>query len=528
MIKILLKKMFLISCLVIAFGVIQVVECASKKPLLIQDGVAQMFIDDYLIESSITLERTLHQPKKDNDGNFPIIELGDEYGKDGATLEANGTIVYDPKIKRYVMFAMGFTITRQDWDRTRIYRFTSEDGMNWIKGDDGSPEQVYPNNSDELFDPVSGKRATYIDMFSCYYDKSDNKYPYKGWLWFSNWGDELEGIHLLISSDGKTWKREKQIIDGYAGKDDPTCHEIRQDGWVVRGASDVTLFYHDDVENRFLGLFKFLAPKEVDYGNRQRSRAYMFIDRIDVPLDLERGIRHIEFLPPVAKIDGNMPYDEFYASTAWRYESLWLGGLKVWHRRGDYPYSAAGCAFFKLAVSRDGLSWDKVQFKNDSGIPEVFIPNGPEGGNSGHNDGGYMTEFSQGPLRIGDQLIYYYGATSWGKNFPNWMRLSGGGIFRARLRPDGFVSVDKGNFRTKLLEFKGNNLYVNSVGHIKIEILDEDSKSLGSTNLNGDSFRHEVTFNGKSLGELVPSGKAHLHFTVSDHGSGSLYSFTIK
>ena len=161
MIEIILKKTFLISFLVISFGIMQVGECTSNKPLRIQDGVAQMFIDDYLIESSITLERTLHQPKKDNDGNFPIIELGDEFGREGASLQASGTIVYDPKIKRYVMFAHGFTITRTDWDRNRIYRFTSEDGMNWIKGDNGSPEWVYPNNSEDFFDPVSGKRAVH-------------------------------------------------------------------------------------------------------------------------------------------------------------------------------------------------------------------------------------------------------------------------------------------------------------------------------------------------------------------------------
>ena len=131
-------------------------------------------------------------------------------------------------------------------------------------------------------------------------------------------------------------------------------------------------------------------------------------------------------------------------------------------------------------------------------------------------------------MRIGDQLIYYYGATSWGKNYPNWMRLSGGGIFRARLRPDGFVSVDKGEFRTKLLAFKGNDLYINSVGNVIIELLDEDGKSLGSTKLNGDSLRHKVTFKGKSLGELVPGGKARLQFTVGEQKSGSLYSFTIK
>jgi len=41
---------------------------------------------------------------------------------------------------------------------------------------------------------------------------------------------------------------------------------------------------------------------------------------------------------------------------------------------------------------------------NDAGEPEVFIPNGREGDNGGRNDGGYMSMFSQGPLRIGDEL----------------------------------------------------------------------------------------------------------------------------
>ena len=86
----------------------------------------------------------------------------------------------------------------------------------------------------------------------------------------------------------------------------------------------------------------------------------------------------------------------------------------------------------KLAVSRDGLKWAKVPFPNDDGIPEVFIPNGPEGGNDGLNDGGYMTDISTGPLRIGDELMFYYGSSSYGKNHPQGIRVSGGGIFRAR------------------------------------------------------------------------------------------------
>ena len=124
-------------------------------------------------------------------------------------------------------------------------------------------------------------------------------------------------------------------------------------------------------------------------------------------------------MPAMAARNGDAPADEYYASTAWRYESLWLGGLKIFHGRDSYPWSAAGCAFLKLVVSRDGLDWRKVPFTNNTGVAEVFIPNGAEGGNGGANDGGYISEFSQGPLRVGDELIYYYSASSYGKNAPS-------------------------------------------------------------------------------------------------------------
>ena len=111
----------------------------GPKPIPIEPGVAQLFIDDYLIESQKNLKRTLHQPLKDFGGDKPIIALEDEFGDFGATLEANGTIVYDPRIKKYVMFALGFSPhgrvihPERRWEFYRRYRFTSKDGMNWIK-----------------------------------------------------------------------------------------------------------------------------------------------------------------------------------------------------------------------------------------------------------------------------------------------------------------------------------------------------------------------------------------------------------
>jgi hypothetical protein len=230
-------------------------------------------------------------------------------------------------------------------------------------------------------------------------------------------------------------------------------------------------------------------------------------------------------MPAMAARNGDAPADEYYASTAWRYESLWLGGLKIFHGRDNYPWSAAGCAFLKLVVSRNGLDWRKVPFTNNTGVAEVFIPNGAEGGNEGRNDGGYISEFSQGPLRVGDELVCYYSASSYGKNTPGDRRLAGGGIFRARLRRDGFVSVDSGVLTTPLFEFKGQELMVNAVGPVKVWVLDESGKTRAAVVVKGDSVRHLVRFEGQSLRQVVPGGQCCLRFELSP--PGQLYSFTV-
>src|SRR4051794_5021154 len=80
----------------------------SLPAATIESGQAQFFIDDYLIASQGELQRTLRQPKKDHGCNEPVIAIDDEFGETKSTLEANGTIVYDPKLKKWVMFALAF------------------------------------------------------------------------------------------------------------------------------------------------------------------------------------------------------------------------------------------------------------------------------------------------------------------------------------------------------------------------------------------------------------------------------------
>ena len=476
-------------------------------------GVAELFVDDTLIESQKGVSQTLHAPTKDDGGSKPILAIEDEFGPNTSTLEANGSIVWDPRLKKWVMFALGFapTYNGPSGDKTRLFRFTSPDGLKWTKGDDGRAERI----AIDLHDPVSGADATNVDVFSCCYNARDTNFPYQGWLWFANWGPGREGAYFMRSRDGRKWERGAMIVSADDGR-------VEQDGRLLRGAGDVTTLYQDPLESRFLALVKYASPTEVGPGNRLRARAYTFVDRLDARLDLTK-VRRVDLVPAAAEANGDHPHDEYYAATAWRYGSQWLGGLKVWHGGGDHPYSAAGCAYLKLVSSRDGLHWSKVKFPGVGGEPEVWLPNGKEGGESGRNDGGYLTEFSQGPIRIGDELIYYYGCSSFGKNHPRGVRVTGGGIFRARLRVDGFVSVNTGSLTTRPLTFDGSDLRVNARGPIRVDLLDPSGKQLGSAEIRGGSIRHRVRFGGKGIQQLAQRSPVKLRFTVGP--DALLYSY---
>lgn len=503
------------ACLGVPLVLAQNVD-TSLPAVTIKSDVAQFFVDDYLIASQDSLKRTLRQPKKDKGGNEPILAIGDEFGETKSTLEANGTIVFDPQLNKWVMFCLAFA---SNWpgesaDRVRLYRFTSPDGLRWVKGDDGKPQRI----AIDLFDPKSKTSATNVDLFSCTYDETDADHPYKGWLFLANWGQGREGTYFVQSADGIHWTRGPQVLVANSRK-------IQQDGRTFSGTGDVTTFYHDREENRFLASLRFASTTDVENTNRLRARGFLFAERLDQPVDLAQ-VNRLNLVPEGAMRNGDMPTDEYYSSTAWRNGSIWLGGLRIWHSRDDYPYSASGCAFLKLVVSHDGLHWKKVAFANEAGDAEVFLPNGKEGGNEGRNDGGYMTEFSNAPLRVGDELIYYYGSSSWGKNHPRPYRVSGGGVFRARLRPDGFISVDGGSLVTRKLKFEGGELLVNGVGPITADVLSPaDQKVLASATLDGDSLRHIVKFGERSLRDVVPEGLAQLRFSIG--ARGALYSFTV-
>src|SRR4051812_33599051 len=114
---------------------LKLVLAKSAEVLEIPTGAAQLFIGDRLVGKNSSCIRTIHQPKKDDDGIKPILFLEDEFDGVPGTLQG-GTILFDKKLKKYVMLATsGAHIDGHPWNWIRLYRFTSIDGIYWTKGD---------------------------------------------------------------------------------------------------------------------------------------------------------------------------------------------------------------------------------------------------------------------------------------------------------------------------------------------------------------------------------------------------------
>lgn len=497
---------------------------AGPAPIPVPRDTPQLFVDDSRIAEAHGLQRTLHQPKKENAGRTPILALPAIDGHP-ATLEANGTIVFDSRLQRWVMYCVAFIPALDDhptdgWKAVRILRYTSPDLMQWTSEGPDGVEIVYPRSREDLFDEVNQAYGTNVGACIVWYNEADPDWPYQGWIWREGIRNDRSGAYFWRSRDGRHFELGRQILVNRG-------QTLVVDGRTLRGPEDTSRVAYDPVSGRFLASLKFRSPTPDPHtGNHLRSRAFLFLDRLDEPVDASR-ITAIDLVPSLRQHAGDLPFDEYYDNTAYRYGSHWLGELRIWHGHGDYAWSAAGCAYLKLIASADGLHWRRVPWINDAGHPEVFIPNGPEGGNQGQNDGGYMTCFHQAPLRVGDELLFHYGASSWGKNAGPERRITGGGIFRARLRLDGFVSVDAGQLTTPLLAFEGDELLVNSTGSIAVALIDPEGAELARTQFSRDAVRGRVTWDGRSLREVLGDRRnARLRFIV-EPGS-ALYSFLTR
>ena len=464
------------------------------KPIDIA-GARQLFIDDLVIEEMNGVTRTLNQPVK-YQGN-PVLWPTKPW--EGRRVDIYTTAMYDPAEALFKMWyqckSRGYTVSYA----------TSRDGVLWDKSslghvDWGSGEEVVLEDS-TLEGPkfASPSRDNNLIMVgaACFNVIKDYRDPdpdrlYKS-LFFHN---KYRYVSVAFSPDGARWAL-------YEGNP------------VIDRASDTHSLLGWD-EN----IGAYVAYPRPWMSSSEGDRHIRVIGR-SVSEDFTTWTEPEVVLEPD---DQDPPGLEFYAMPVFKQEGLYVGLPWVYHAYPEEPSVGRQGATIdvQLAYSRDGIEWHRAADR----MP--FIPLGPPGS----VDGGTIYAARE-PVLVGDELWFYYGSS----NADHSDDFRAGHICLAKLRLDGFVSVDAGaaggTLLTKPFRCDGGELLVNVEargGAVSVAVLDE-----GGTHVNGyamvdcalfdgDSIRHRVTWrSGVSLDTLAGTN-IRLKFYLR---SAKLYSFAI-
>ena len=367
---------------------------------------------------------------------------------------------------------------------------TSEDGIFWERPNLGLVE--YEGSKDNNI---------VLPHASCANVIKDARDPDPERLYKSLYWEELEpdgslnlgtGVAVAFSPDGLRWTK-------YAGN--PVLTRSSDTHWLLGW---------DDLHGKYVA---YPRPP-TNEGNKTRRIGRSVSDDFVTWTEVE------EVLAPDAE---DPPSMEFYGMPVFKYEGLYLGQLWACHARSEETQTRNFWnTDIQLTVSRDGVAWNRV------GGREPFIPNGPRGS---IDQGEILT--AREPVVMGDELWFYYcaGAEDHGVTGRS------GPICLAKLRRDGFVSVDAGDetgtLVTKSFRCDGGLLSINAAargGSVGVAVLDEagiqhDGYSRADCALfDGDTVRHAVSWRERGSLDELRGRDIRLKFYLR---SAKLFSFAI-
>jgi hypothetical protein len=463
----------------------------------------QLFIDDLVIDETRGVTRNLNQPAK-YAGNPVMIPLYPWEGR----VTLYGTVWNDAD-GEWRMWYQGYgggavpSMAKDmsdspwkdlDFDASNLLYVigyaTSHNGIHWER-----PNLQLVDYKGSMDNNLVLSDAAYANIIKDTRDPDPNRL-YKS-LFFEardpagtpNMGD---GVSVAFSPDGIRWTK-------YEGNP------------VIERTSDThVLLGWDDLHGKYVAY----ARPSVHEGNKTRrigrSESDDFINWSD-PEDV---------LVPDEE-DG--PGMEFYGMPVFKYEGMYLGQLWMYHAPPEEPQIRFAAKIdVQLASSRDGINWDRA------GNRKPFIPNGPPG----TIDAGEIWTARE-PVIIGNEIWFYYSAGA----SEHGITGRSGPICLAKLRLDGFVSVDAGedagSLITKPFRCEGGPLEINASargGVVEVAVLDESGIQYQGYSrqecalFDGDSVDHSVTWRGKLSLEELKGNTVRLKFYLQN---ASLYSFTV-
>ena len=317
--------------------------------------------------------------------------------------------------------------------------------------------------------------------------------------------------------------------DGYgvfASPDGYVFRELGCNGLRLAGDTQNMAFWDDRIGRYVAYLRGFSHHPD---GRRRRAVARWETDdltsRDGWDLSNEESDRHvINQLPIVIACDDDDPPDmDIYTPSVVKYpgaDDVYFATMSMYHHftpdemDDTDPPRNDGLMDIQLAVSRDGISWDRPDRRPYVGIDAE----GP---------GQRMCYAVQGILVRGDTVLQYH--TAYDQSHGHKRQNNPGGVIRwTEQRLDGFVSANfaytGGELVTRPITFDGSKLILNvdasASGEGRVEIQDAHGRPIPGRTLAdcdrilGNYLRHPVTWGGDSNLGVPPNTPIRLRFAL--------------
>ena len=382
----------------------------ERLPPIIDIGPErQLFLDDTLIDAMERVSRCVHQP--DRHPENPIL-------KGERPWEANRVLYSDVVFDRDEgIYRLWYSVHDPETEKSALCYATSEDGVHFERPELGLVEFDGSTRNNQALAPAgfSADKTVIEDRHD-----PDPARRYK-MVYYT-----MSGVGVAWSADGLRW----------------TAHESNP---VIRPTGDAS---QSPFWDELLGLYVMYVRPNGRHMRRWWRRqgvpydASVFPTRRmgrSVSIDFETWTHVDEVVTPDER-DG--PGTEFYYMPVLRYESGYIGFLNVYHELTGDPAVLDGFNMnldTQLTFSRDGIAWTRVCDR------QVFLGVEREAWDERRI---YVDEVV---VRDDEILVYYRGS-----NIPHdgvqgfigqqhrGRTLRGDALGLARLRLDGFVSIEAG------------------------------------------------------------------------------------
>ena len=523
----------------------------TDSTMLIVGDVPQYFFDNVVIAQTQDITKTIHRPTK-QDG--PIIRKDRPWERVLYFTVSAWSVLQDVSTGEYRCWYEDFHVDPKGIEQAGSFSpyfsatsyARSKDGLSWEK-----PQLDYFRFEGEKTNIVIGDpdRFTKCEGIGVFEDPldPDPKRRYKAVLdhvvgsaqkiekgirMTRDARDGLTGsvtVEIHHSADGFSWTPMEQgprfgrhgpgLGDCFAVFPDVDCGVYR----LLTRAAGMESVHYDLRRPRTDSFFPPNFPH--DPARMNRRRVYL-----SESADLIHWSRPQCILAPDEQED-NLD-DSYYGMTQFKMGEVYVGFLNVLHQ-------VTNTMDVRLVYSRDGWRWYQLNKRQP-----WLSPSEREGAWDR-----YMVNISSAPVAAGDEMLVYHGGAAnrhdwWivgrkeGIQLPEAQDIDqvAYGLGVAKLRQEGFVSVDAGAVREGILVTHGlrtgnHGLSLNAAcgkdGYLKVEITDQDETVLEGFShsdcdtFTGDATCHRVTWKGRS--HIPHRGTLRLRFTMRN---ASLYSFT--